>query len=384
MTDQRAFLESLGITRVDLRCTYSECIYSEDEDGHDVKGSVDYIDEEYSFEGTIEEYLEYCKHYDVWSFEDEDDIGKGYDRHTWIDDGVLYGEWDNTSPDSHDYPSDHIPDHRDGSRDPNITCMRLETLDACGHVIRVTTYDGETAAVEDRELTPEEQAEYEAYLEKRREADIEAEARMTAAAIRKSICDIVRKPYSVKEVVSSKDLGQLDPSKVLYVYAAMSAYDPDYGDLVELAIYNGDKDIRFYRTFGPIGGQAARWDKNPEGIPWESVDNRRPLVLSDDVGEISSLIRSADAIVGYSLDTLYTMLSAVGVDIQDVRSCDLMLEYAERVGEWSEYWGGYTYQTLMSAVKRYKLPFGCGPVTVHKARVLIDLAEALASEEVEE
>lgn len=57
---------------------------------------------------------------------------------------------------------------------------------------------------------------------------------------------------------------------------------------------------------------------------------------------------------------------------------------AERVGDWSDYWGGYTYQTLMSAVNRYKLPFGCGPMTIQKARVLIDLAEALASEEVEE
>lgn len=370
----------MGVTRLDLECRYTEHILTEDEDGHDVRGSADILDTEYSFNGTLEEYLEYCKHYDVWSFEDEDDIGKGYGRHTWIVDGVLYGEWDNTSPDSYDYPTTSVPE----PEDYEILSMRLETLDACGHVIRIMTYDGENTTDEMRELTPKEQAEYEAYLEKRREADIEAEARMTAAAIRKSICDIVRKPYHVKEVVSSKTLHLFDPSKVVYIYGAMSAYDPDYGDIVELAIYNGDKDTLFYRTFGPIGGKAARWDKDPEGIPWVSVDDRRPLALSDDVGEISSLIRSADAIVGYSLDTLYTMLSAVGVDIQDVRSCDLMLEYAERVGDWSDYWGGYTYQTLMSAVKRYKLPFGCGPMTIQKARVLIDLAEALASEEVEE
>lgn len=119
------FLRSKGVTRVSLVCTYDMAIDDEDILDLRLRGIYSIKDEEYSFEGSLDEFEEYRRHYYLWDVESDSDLGQSYDTHLIIIDGCLIGSWDNSSPDYHKFPR-RVPQISDES---DIDYMQYEAWD---------------------------------------------------------------------------------------------------------------------------------------------------------------------------------------------------------------------------------------------------------------
>lgn len=129
------FLRSKGVTRLNLCCHWDEPISDEDDLGNKLKGWVTRHDEEYSFEGTLDEFEEFRKHYALWDVESDADLGNGYVQTLVIVDGCLHGDWDNT-PGCEQYPTD-VP-IVEGS---DVVSMTYDAIDGNNHIVYSVDYD---------------------------------------------------------------------------------------------------------------------------------------------------------------------------------------------------------------------------------------------------
>lgn len=74
--------------------------------------------------------------------------------------------------------------------------------------------------------------------------------------------------------------------------------------------------------------------------------------------EISRIINSAHTIIGYNVDFDLSFLSAVGIENSKATVIDVMQDFADIYGEWSEQYGCHKWQKLTKCAEYYGYDWG--------------------------
>lgn len=130
MTDETVeYLRSIGVKRLYLVCAYDRKIYDGPHGDYVADGICTLKDEEYSYSGDLEGFAEHRQSYNLWEITPEDlERRSGYDVSYWRAGDALYGKWDNTQPDTFDYPI-NVP-----SMDDRVLSAIIDHCYYWGHV----------------------------------------------------------------------------------------------------------------------------------------------------------------------------------------------------------------------------------------------------------
>lgn len=130
---------------------------------------------------------------------------------------------------------------------------------------------------------------------------------------------------------------------------------PGKDEILSLAIVDLEGNALFHSLIRPL--ERRRWPNAAEihGITWKDVKGK-PTIL--DVGnEVSDLLNNASLIIGYNTNFDLEMLHENGLPAITAPSYDLMEEYANGYGNWSDRKGAYLYCRLSQCAKRYGYNF---------------------------
>lgn len=132
--------------------------------------------------------------------------------------------------------------------------------------------------------------------------------------------------------------------------------DPIVDELLQVSIIDNNGNTLFDEFVKPL--LTTRWDEAMavNGITPEMVSNK-PSIL-EFKQELINIINSADKIVGYNTQFDLDFLSSVGIENKKAEVVDVMLDFAEVYGEWSENYGCYKWQKLTTCADYYNYDWG--------------------------
>lgn len=121
-------------------------------------------------------------------------------------------------------------------------------------------------------------------------------------------------------------------------------------ELLQVSIIDTDGNVVFDSYFKPI--------RHSEWYEAQAVNNISPAMVADapsiyeKAAEINAIISQADLVIGYNVDFDLMMLANSGViSTKGVKSYDVMEQFAEIYGEWSEWHQNYKWQSLARAAE---------------------------------
>lgn len=178
------------------------------------------------------------------------------------------------------------------------------------------------------------------------------------------------------------DILDSHPDRVLFM--DIGGYEVYSGsDILEIVMINGNGDRVYSSRFGTFDdGITVTWRADPDlgNIPYGEISHLKPLLESPrERKRIKDILDTADVVVGYSVAHDLDWLTGNGVDMREsmLRVCDMMPIYAEIVGEWNDYYGGWSYQRLSHAIRRYGTPSETGTPLERTTRTFPDLLQSM-------
>lgn len=142
--------------------------------------------------------------------------------------------------------------------------------------------------------------------------------------------------------------------RVLCVDVETTGLDPEKDEILQLSMVDGNGDVLFSSYLRP--DHRRRWPKAQEvhGITWTMVKDAPTM---DEVrGEVQSLIDTSELIIGYNISFDQRMLKTAGVRFGVRLIYDVMEDYAQVWGRWSDRKGDYLWAKLSEAARRFGIP----------------------------
>lgn len=139
--------------------------------------------------------------------------------------------------------------------------------------------------------------------------------------------------------------------RVLCVDVETTGLDPEKDEILQLAMVDGNGDHLLCTYVRP--DHRRRWPKAREvnGITWAMVKDAPTIDdLADKIGEALS---KAELIIGYNISFDQRMLEAAGVSFRAKLIYDVMEDYAQVWGRWSDRKGDYLWAKLSEAARRF-------------------------------
>lgn len=128
-------------------------------------------------------------------------------------------------------------------------------------------------------------------------------------------------------------------------------------ELLQVSIIDTDGNVVFDSYIKPI--------RHSEWYEAQAVNNISPAMVADapsiyeKAAEINAIISQADLVIGYNVDFDLMMLANSGViSTKGVKSYDVMEQFAEIYGEWSEWHQNYKWQKLTKAAEYFGYDWG--------------------------
>lgn len=128
-------------------------------------------------------------------------------------------------------------------------------------------------------------------------------------------------------------------------------------ELLQVSIIDTDGNVVFDSYIKPI--------RHSEWYEAQAVNNISPAMVADapsiyeKAAEINAIISQADLVIGYNVDFDLMMLANSGViSTKGVKSYDVMEQFAEIYGEWSERHQNYKWQKLTKAAEYFGYDWG--------------------------
>ncbi len=128
-------------------------------------------------------------------------------------------------------------------------------------------------------------------------------------------------------------------------------------ELLQVSIIDTDGNVVFDSYIKPI--------RHSEWYEAQAVNNISPAMVADapsiyeKAAEINAIISQADLVIGYNVGFDLMMLANSGViSTKGVKSYDVMEQFAEIYGEWSEWHQNYKWQKLTKAAEYFGYDWG--------------------------
>lgn len=148
----------------------------------------------------------------------------------------------------------------------------------------------------------------------------------------------------------------IELSKVIVIDTETTGLDESKDEVLSLSIVDGNGAVLFDHLIKPA--RRKRWPNATEihGIRWADVKNEKTLLEYEE--EISAIFCRAALIVGYNVDFDLKMLRASGAIVpRNIETFDVMAQYAEVHGKWSEWQGKKAFVKLAECAKHYGYTF---------------------------
>ena len=139
--------------------------------------------------------------------------------------------------------------------------------------------------------------------------------------------------------------------KGIVIDTETTGLNPKKDELLQVSIIDIDGNVLFNSYFKP---KATSWTsaERVNGISPEMVENAPKI--SEKIKEINEIVYNSETIIGYNTDFDLSFLYYNGLILsENTKFIDVMTRFAEIYGEWSDYFGDYKWQKLISAADYY-------------------------------
>lgn len=147
-------------------------------------------------------------------------------------------------------------------------------------------------------------------------------------------------------------------AEVIVLDLETTGLDCSCDEILQVSIISGTGETLYNSYIKPIYAQSWKGAESVNHISPEMVANA-PTIYQE-MPKINSILMNAKKIIGYNhLDFDIPFLKANGAVIpEDVEIIDIMLKFAPIYGEYSEYFGDYKWQKLITCAKYYHYDWG--------------------------
>ncbi len=139
--------------------------------------------------------------------------------------------------------------------------------------------------------------------------------------------------------------------KGIVIDTETTGLNPKKDELLQVSIIDIDGNVLFNSYFKP---KATSWTsaERVNGISPEMVENAPKI--SEKIKEINEIVYNSETIIGYNTDFDLSFLYYNGLILsENTKFIDVMTRFAEIYGEWSDYFGDYKWQKLITAADYY-------------------------------
>lgn len=166
----------------------------------------------------------------------------------------------------------------------------------------------------------------------------------------------------VKSIIKNTFTAQIFDSGIEYEYDEIvidtetTGLNADTDELLQVSIIDGQGNTLFNSYIKPL--YTDNWNKAMavNHITPEMVANAPNIIEVKQ--EINKIINSANVIVGYNTDFDLSFLSAVGIENSKATVIDVMQDFADIYGEWSDKYGCNKWQKLTKCAEYYGYDWG--------------------------
>lgn len=157
----------------------------------------------------------------------------------------------------------------------------------------------------------------------------------------------------------------IDPKKMIVFDVETTGLSFNKDEILQLSICDGNGEILMNQYFKPE--RCISWS-DAERINSISPEMVRDMpYIKDFIVDIQKIVDNAELLITYNGVFDRTFLSAVGIEFHGKPEVDVMLEFAEIYGEWSDYYMGNKWQKLTTAATYYG--FSYDGVNAHDSSV---------------
>ena len=165
----------------------------------------------------------------------------------------------------------------------------------------------------------------------------------------KRLAKIERQEY-VKRTIPEIE-NKVKQHKGIVIDTETTGLNPKKDELLQVSIIDIDGNVLFNSYFKP---KATSWTsaERVNGISPEMVENAPKI--SEKIKEINEIVYNSETIIGYNTDFDLSFLYYNGLILsENTKFIDVMTRFAEIYGEWSDYFGDYKWQKLITAADYY-------------------------------
>ena len=206
-----------------------------------------------------------------------------------------------------------------------------------------------------RPMNADELAKYRAENRERRnfnaKVKLEKELKQVKNEVyRKAVFDVVKKTFSSVNNNSDKKY------KYIVLDTETTGLNSSEDELLQISIIDNQGNTLFDEYIKPLFNKC--WDNAMaiNGITPDMVSDKPNII--EYKKELNSILNSTDVIVGYNTQFDLSFLSAIGIENTNAKIVDVMLDFAEVYGEWSENYGCYKWQKLTTCADYYNYDWG--------------------------
>ena len=161
---------------------------------------------------------------------------------------------------------------------------------------------------------------------------------------------------SCKEIINNVEPNNSKTASVIVVDTETTGLDCSVDELLQVSIISDTKEVLYNSYLKPLRTEEWKEAERVNGISPDMVKDS-PTVLTECV-EINNIVSQADVIIGYNTQFDLDFLSSVGIENEKAEVVDVMLDFAEVYGEWSENYGCYKWQKLTTCAEYYNYDWG--------------------------
>lgn len=206
-----------------------------------------------------------------------------------------------------------------------------------------------------RPMNADELAKYRAENRERRnfnaKVKLEKELKQVKNEVyRKAVFDVVKKTFSSVNNNSDKKY------KYIVLDTETTGLNSSEDELLQISIIDNQGNTLFDEYIKPLFNKY--WDNAMaiNGITPDMVSDKPNII--EYKKELNSILNSTDVIVGYNTQFDLDFLSSVGIENKNAKVVDVMLDFAPIYGEWSENYGCYKWQKLITCANYYNYDWG--------------------------